>query len=200
MLAGNSLVMRSVFGLPNFDTSSYLTQLLASLLAARPATEWACWRRIWLWNPGQGDLATWLLDRRREQTSGAGPQITVASRDALQIHATERNVVARGGGLYASIHAPSPASAVEAFVTAAGVAGGVDLLVVPVEQDIVRTEGEVLFSSLSQALAPTGHLVVGGKSALVRQVLQRRQAAGGLTLLKQMRRKGQAAAICLRSS
>ena len=195
-LAGASVPVRSMFGLPDFDTSSYLTQLLASLLAARPAAEWANWRRMWLWNPGQGELASWLVDRRRQQAPNTAPQVSVASRDALQIHATETNLRARGDLLKVTVHAPSPSSAAHELASAVEHAEKADLAVVPLEQDVARAEGERLLVTLAGSLAPGGHLVIGGKAGLVGPLLQRR-ATAGLSLVKQMRRKGQAAAVCV---
>ena len=212
-LAGAELAVRSVFGLPDFDTCSHLTQLLAALLASRPAAEWARWSRVWIWNPGQGDLASWLVDRRRAQAPDEALRLTLASRDALQIHATEANLAAHGLSPYASVHAPSPVSALHAVTNSAAdlAARGdlatrddldphADLIVVPVDSDVARGEGKQLLATLVRALAPGAHLVVAGKSGVVSPLLQRRRSAGGLTLLKQMRRSGQAAAICVGGS
>lgn len=196
-LAGRQVPIRSVFGLPDFDTSSHLNQLFASLLA-RDRGAGSRQRRMWLWNPGQGDLAVWLTGNQHEHASREELAVELASRDALQLHATEANLRASRLPPSASVHAPTPIRSLGVSATLAKPVPNVGLMVVPVAADVAHAEAHQLLPALAGRLAPSGQLLVGGKTGVITALLHRRRSVPGLSLRMQTRRKGQAAALLVR--
>ncbi len=83
---GLSFVTRTVWGLPEFDTLSYRTEMLVERLQAVERRR----QRVLVFNPGQGHVpvAVWKLDR---------PQIlALVGRDLLALRASERNLLENG--------------------------------------------------------------------------------------------------------
>jgi SAM-dependent methyltransferase len=187
-LRGEHFELTTVYGLADFDTPSHLTETMAGLLANRPNGERDGSPHLLLWNPGQGDLLTWFL---ATLVRGAPrPEVVLASRDALQLSAGERNLAKHGYAPACVVHVPS-CTALAKVLTAADRAP-FDLLIVNVDEDSVRVQGGELLPALRALLDEHGRICIGGRAVLLNPVLQHRR---GLGLVKQVRRKGQLAAL-----
>jgi 16S rRNA (guanine1207-N2)-methyltransferase len=83
---GLSFGMRTVWGLPEFDTLSYRTEMLVERLQAVERRA----ERVLVFNPGQGHVpvAVWELDHPRV--------LTLVDRDLLALRASERNLLEKG--------------------------------------------------------------------------------------------------------
>jgi len=91
--------LRTAFGLPEFDTLSYATRLMRSVLEKNEPRG-----RVLVWNPGQGYLPLLVLDRfpRMER-------LTLAGRDLLSLEMARYNCLEGGAGeeRLEQRHAPS---------------------------------------------------------------------------------------------
>ena len=85
--ANHSVALQTVYGLPEFDTPSFATQLLLQELAAidAPAA-----RHVAILNPGQGHIPVALHSHAQP---GA---ITLIARDLLSLHTSRANLARNG--------------------------------------------------------------------------------------------------------
>ena len=80
-LAGREYELTTAYGLPEFDTPSYATGLVAKILAdLRAAGD------MLVWEPGQGHIPVWYC------SAGGGDVITLTGRDLLALEISRLNV------------------------------------------------------------------------------------------------------------
>jgi len=106
--AGVSYEIDSAYNLPDFDTLGRETALAFELIDTRLHDDEMQTGRILIWNPGQGHPAVYL---RRRFSSVLPGRFSIASRDALSLEITRRNIfgpVQAGGGKELTLrHLPS---------------------------------------------------------------------------------------------
>ena len=189
-VAGLSYPLATVYGLPDFDTPSHLTQLTAALLqrsSALPPAAPAAWS-ILAWNPGQGHLPVWLA-RVRNAAPGApahgGLRFTLVSRDALQLLAARANLTGNG--------------VAEAALTLRhevglphGAAAAHDLALLRPDDDLSAAARRALPARLAPLLGPGGQVVLYGGAPAIAPLLARRRP---LTLVRESRRRALRAAL-----
>ena len=167
---GHAVRLQTAWGLPDFDAVPY------SLRAAEPLV---CGNdlgpRVLIWNPGQG------LTARGLAAAGRGsPEITVGSRDLLQIE-TARHNLRRNGVAAAGLHAPSIAGAM-----------GTGARFSARFSAVVATHAEIdgpwwlwMPEAADALLAPDGRLLLIGSSTPVdralRSLSERHSSSGGAT-------------------
>ena len=182
-VAGLSYPLATVYGLPDFDTPSHLTQLTAALLqrsALPPAAPAGC--SILAWNPGQGHLPAWLARRAPER---GGLRFTLVSRDALQLLAARANLTGNGVAeaaltLRHEVGLPHGAEADH------------DLALLRPDDDLSAAAGRALPARLAPMLRPAGQVVLYGGAPAIAPLLARRRP---LTLVRERRRRALRAAL-----
>ena len=182
-VAGLSYPLATVYGLPDFDTPSHLTQLTAALLqrsALPPAAPAAC--SILAWNPGQGHLPAWLARRAPER---GGLRFTLVSRDALQLLAARANLTGNG-----------VAEAALTMRHEVGLQHGAeadhDLALLRPDDDLSAADRRALPARLAPLLRPAGQVVLYGGAPAIAPLLARRRP---LTLVRESRRRALRAAL-----
>ena len=185
-VAGLSYPLATVYGLPDFDTPSHLTQLTAALLqrSALPPAAPAAWS-ILAWNPGQGHLPVWLA-RVRNAAAGApahgGLRFTLVSRDALQLLAARANLTGNG-----------VAEAALTLRHEVGLQGAAhDLALLRPDDDLSAAARRALPARLAPLLGPGGQVVLYGGAPAIAPLLARRRP---LTLVRESRRRALRAAL-----
>ena len=189
-VAGLSYPLATVYGLPDFDTPSHLTQLTAALLqrsSALPPAAPAAWS-ILAWNPGQGHLPVWLA-RVRRAAEGAPPpselRFTLVSRDALQLLAARANLT--GNGV-----AESALTLRHEVGLQHGAAAAHDLALLRPDDDLSAAARRALPARLAPLLRPAGQVVLYGGAPAIAPLLARRRP---LTLVRESRRRALRAAL-----
>lgn len=188
-VAGLSFPLTTVYGLPDFDTPSHLTQLTAALLqrsALPPAAPAA--GSILAWNPGQGHLPVWLARVRpaaRRAPERGGLRFTLVSRDALQLLAARANLIGNG--------------VAEAALTLRhevglqhGAAAAYDVALLRPDDDLSAAARRALPARLAPLLGPAGQVVLYGGAPAIAPLLARRRP---LTLVRESRRRALRAAL-----
>ena len=182
-VAGLSYPLATVYGLPDFDTPSHLTQLTAALLqrsALPTAAPAAC--SILAWNPGQGHLPAWLARRAPER---GGLRFTLVSRDALQLLAARANLIGNGVG-------ESALTLRHELGLQHGAAPAHDLALLRPDDDLSAAARRALPARLAPLLRPAGQVVLYGGAPAIAPLLARRRP---LTLVRESRRRALRAAL-----
>jgi SAM-dependent methyltransferase len=148
----------TAWSLPDFDTLGYRVQLALELAAGAKVGE-----DVLFWNPGQGHLPLGILAMK-----GRGvKRVRLASRDALELAITERNLGAAGWGTAGSSLLPF-----EARLKEAAPAGSIDFLcAVPHPVPRVPWQGD-LAECAAEILKPGARLLVTGTSTELHRFLE----------------------------
>jgi len=177
--AGRSLELRTVFGLPEFDTPSFATQLLVedatALLRAGSSV-----RHAVMLEPGQGHAAVLVQALARPE------RMTLAGRDLLSLRCARRNLLLNG--------AAATSVALDHGVRFAPARGEQAELIVGVlrEDDGVDAHAQALRSA-AEALPAGGVMLIAASSTAAvraakrlageRRVRERRRRKGAVTLI-----------------
>jgi SAM-dependent methyltransferase len=147
----------TAFSLPDFDTLGY------SILSALPVLSDAAVKgEVLVWNPGQGHIPVFLARRRGRWLKG----ISLASRDALELAISERNLRSCGMAPLAVGALPT-----EESLARARPPGSVDLLCA-VPHPVPRVPWqEDLLASARALLSPRGRLLVTTTSTEAQRLL-----------------------------
>jgi hypothetical protein len=138
-------------------------------------------RNVLFWNPGQGHLASWLPARN----------ISLASRDSLELSITNRNLTIAGHAPITAIPSPSERELRDLFPPES-----FDLLVAdPRPVPRVPWQEELALSSLS-LVRPGGMLFVSGSSTEIHRFTE---AVKGFRMLQGKKQYGNRAAIFRRA-
>jgi SAM-dependent methyltransferase len=95
---GTAYKLETAFSLPDFDSVSHSLELCLDALVDVDVAG-----NVLVWNPGQGHLPSFLLSRYGPAITG----ISLASRDALELAITEKNILAMGRRPQDSLPVPS---------------------------------------------------------------------------------------------
>lgn len=156
----------TVFGLPEFDNLSYLTQLLAeAILDTAPAAE-----SVGVHNPGQGHVPVLLSLALRD------PDLHLEDRDLLALRSSAANLARNGLRPPTLSHAVVPAAAVDLYV------------------DVLRPK-EPLSAAMARLAgvleAGTPTVMVAGTSTTVTRVAEKLKTTGpALKLLDRRKLRG----------
>ena len=163
----------TVWGLADFDTVPFQTRVTEKSLKTLPP-----FRRLCIWNPGQGHTSTMLAACRAKEyspsasSSGAGPselQLDLMGRDILALQISRHNLLGqqqiRSGRI---LHCPGP---VEAAVQLKKEEPGatVDLFIVALEHLAGVPGAHEILEAASMIIADSGTLLITGKSAHLSQ-------------------------------
>ena len=144
----------TVFNLPDFDTLSYETRVTLDLFEKiEPVEE----QRILFWNPGQGHLPLYLLQKARFQCSLAG-------RDLLQLAVSGHNVTQAGFQLVEAVHT----------ALLADVAGNYQGLVVCPDLDPGVPWPETILEQCAALVTEKGSLIIVSKSSRIQRLKRNR--------------------------
>ena len=191
---GHAVRLQTAWGLPDFDAVPY------SLRAAEPLV---CGSdlgpRVLVWNPGQGLGASGLA------AAGGGPEITVGSRDLLQIE-TARHNLRRVGVAAAGLHAPSIAGAATTGACYSARFSARYSAVVATHAEVDGPWWRWIAEAADALLAPGGRLLLIGSSTPVDRALRslndrqssNRGAAAGMAKGQDRRRRGYRAVLLQR--
>ena len=162
---GRSLDLKTVYGLPGFDTLSYETGAMLELVKRFPPSG-----RTLVWNPGQGAVPAVL--------AAGSCVLTLGSRDLLQLEVSARNLSPHQAERR---HLPSPAWLKESFE---------NLVVFP---DPEPDAAELLASCCSRLLSPLGRLYLAADSTRTGRFLRALRPQGaqrGLRLINSKKIRG----------
>ena len=148
--------MGTVFSLPQFESLSYRTQLLFSVLAGldeRPAG-----RSVLVLNPGQGHVPVFLA-----KTLAPG-SIGIADRDLLALRCSVRNLILNGydGARVSTGH----------WVIAESDGSRYDLIVGDMRDDEGPDAAAMQFRQALELLAPGGQMVVAAGSTTITRLMK----------------------------
>ena len=164
--------MKTVFGLPQFDSLSYLTLLLFDVLSSldsQPA-------RVLVLNPGQGHIPV-FLSRLFEPAS-----IDILDRDLLALRCSERNLLLDryDGGRMSTKHQPGMDDDGPKY----------DLIVAEVRDaegpDVIATR----FRQAAGRVAPGGRMVIAASSATITRLVAVCRKEGLGAIEERRRRRG----------
>ncbi len=163
----------TVWGLADFDTVPYQTRVTEKSLKTLPP-----FRRLCIWNPGQGHtstmLAAWCAEEYRLATSPseAAPselQIDLMGRDMLALQISRHNLLGRqrvrSGRFF---HCPGPeeaAAQLQAEDEQEEPAAAVDLFIVALEHLAGVPAAHEVLEAAKKLLVEGGTLLISGKSA-----------------------------------
>ncbi len=165
-----TFMLETVFGLPEFDTLSFATHILASLLEKTEMRG-----RVLVWNPGQGYLPLAVLARSPEIE-----RLSLGSRDLLSLEIARRNCLSVAGVDDASVeirHAPSLFGLEEKF----------DALIVTPDADPGFPWYAHFLNSVGSALKPDGVCLSAAKSTFFGRI---DFDAAGIRIVREKRTKG----------
>lgn len=148
--------MRTVFGLPQFESLSYRTQLLFSVLEG--LDERLAGRSVLVLNPGQGHVPVFLA-----KTLAPG-SIDMVDRDLLAIRCSARNLILNGydGARVSTRHG-----------TVADDNGSrYDLIVGEMRDDEGPDVAAMQFRQALELLAPGGQMVVAAGSTMITRLMK----------------------------
>jgi 16S rRNA G1207 methylase RsmC len=145
--SGADYSIETVYGLPEFDTLGYQTGLAFESLGRVPVNG-----KVLLWNPGAGHLAAFLARKNKGIRSW-----TLASRDALALEITGRNLARNGTDRnnITSLCVPSFTS----------LDGGFDLICLMPDDDPGSPEAGDLLPHAARLLSSDGHLLLSGPAS-----------------------------------
>jgi 16S rRNA G1207 methylase RsmC len=164
-----SVNLRTVFGLPEFDTLSFASRTMEKIAAwIAPAG------RVLVWNPGQGYLPLLIAELARSAIS-----FTLAGRDLLSLEISRSNCLANGvdESRLALLHAPSLSAVREVF----------DRVYVFPDADPGVPWYSLFFASVLPLLAPDGVCLTAAKSTFFGRI---DFTESGVHILKDVRSKG----------
>jgi len=157
---GTSWEAETAYSLPDFDTLGYSIVSALTILS-----EVSVKGEILVWNPGQGHLPVFLARRRGRWIAG----ISLASRDALELAISERNL--RSHGMAPRSVGAFPA---EQALGAALPPGSVDLLCA-MPHPVPRVPWQEDLLAVARALlSPRGRLLVGTTSTEAQRLVAAR--------------------------
>jgi hypothetical protein len=171
------LQQETFYGLPNFDSLDYRTQVTLPLLEdLRPRGE------TLIWEPVQGHLAVWA-----DHVLPPGAPLQLAGGDLLALKATQANLPGRPTEIYAASFLPH----------LEGGAGTVGTALVQFHPDPEVPWVDGARDTLARLMAPGGRLVVNGTSTDLTRFLERHK---GFRTLKDLRTKGWRAVLLERQA
>jgi 16S rRNA G1207 methylase RsmC len=179
--AGVRVAMRTAYGLPEFDSLSYQSELAVDALARQPLRGPG---RTVVLNPGQGHLPT-LLWRILEP-----PELLLVDRDLLALRYARANLVRNG------CPAEQILTSHQVGLDGAAVAGA-DLVVAALREKEPPEAAAASVRLAATELPPGGRLVVAGSSTAVTRCLARLPGDRGRVAVRDRRRKKGFSAVVL---
>jgi 16S rRNA (guanine1207-N2)-methyltransferase len=179
LTGGVSFHMQTAYGLPEFDTPSYATQLLID--GIRSTRQTAVHRAV-VFNPGQGHAAVslWKL---------IGPSaLALVGRDLLALRNTSLNLARNGcpSGQITRAH--------QVGIRASGPEEA-DLVVGVLREDEGPDAAELTIVQGAQQLSPRGMMVVAGSSTAITRLVTFLEPEQSLEIVDRRRHRGHSALI-----
>jgi 16S rRNA (guanine1207-N2)-methyltransferase len=151
-LGNQSVEMRTVWNLPEFDSLAHDTALAINALKKRKVSG-----RVLFWNPGQGHMPMYL----REQVG----EFVLAGRDALSLQIVEMNLRGAGVENVSTLHVPH-------FLE---VPGQYDWLIIFPDTDPGVAWENVLLPHCGRLLNSGGRVLLVAKSAYTHRLLKEKR-------------------------
>lgn len=160
-VAGRNLRIRTVFGLPEFDSPGFSSGLVLDILGKKPVSG-----SVLVANPVQGLIPVRILAEYGEGIT----EMHAAGRDLLSLMITEQNVLEQNGRKLLIHHCPT-------FHT---LDGHFDTIIILYEKEVVDGARGLLLDALVPLLAPGGTLIISGTSTC----MHRFESAAGRMFIK----------------
>jgi 16S rRNA (guanine1207-N2)-methyltransferase len=182
-LEGLEYAMQTAYGLPEFDSLSYSSEML---LKAFKDTQDKNIRHALVFNPGQGHIAVALWKLVKPEN------ISLVDRDLLALRYSRCNIIRNGCS-------PERTSLHHQAGLETGGGEKIDLLAGVLRESEGKEATRLAVRQASVRLTPGGIMIVAAGSTAITRLVDEAAAAGRLSLKKRERRRGYSLAVLERS-